>query len=267
VASADRQATFAAALLDPRQPAPAGVVGPDGDPCPKRFAVYRNNVVVGLIEILRATYPAARRLVGTEFFDAMAGVHVRQQPPCSPVLLEYGGDFPAFIERFAPAQSLPYLADVARLEWAWAEAYHAAEARALSAHSFSPLAPDQYAGLCLQLHPSLRIVRSEFPVFTLWRLNVRDGEPCEVELDATAETALIVRPEAIVEVRTLPPGAADFIDALGAHRTVAEAAEIAVARDARFDLASNIAGLIDAGALCGYQTNTGIRFDANGIRP
>jgi hypothetical protein len=68
--SVDRQKEFAAALLDPERTAPAGVVGPDGDPCPKRFAVYRNNVVVVLIEILRAAYPAVRRLVGDEFFDA-----------------------------------------------------------------------------------------------------------------------------------------------------------------------------------------------------
>lgn len=91
--SADRQREFAAALLDPERPTPSGIIGPDGDVCPKRFAVYRNNVVVGLTEILKAAYPAARRLVGEEFFDAMAGIYVRAEPPRSPILLEYGGLF------------------------------------------------------------------------------------------------------------------------------------------------------------------------------
>ena len=73
VLSADRQREFAAALLDPERPTPSGIIGPDGDVCPRRFAVYRNNVVVGLTEILKAAYPAVRRLVGEEFFDANGG--------------------------------------------------------------------------------------------------------------------------------------------------------------------------------------------------
>ncbi|MGE0294254.1 MAG: DUF2063 domain-containing protein [Hyphomonadaceae bacterium] len=265
VLSVDREREFAAALLDPERPAPAGIVGPDGEPCPKRFAVYRNNVVVGLIEILRAAYPAVRRLVGDEFFDAMAGVHVRIEPPRSSILLEYGGRFPAFIETFPPASGLPYLADVARLEWAWVEAYHAEEACALTASSFSDVPVEEYPGLRLQLHPTLRIVRSAMPVFTIWRLNVRGGEAGEVNFDQEGETALVLRPEAVVEVRTLPPGAADFIDALGAGHPVVEAAELATECDGRFDLSANIAGLIEAGALCACQTSSGIRLEAKGV--
>lgn len=263
--SADRQQEFAAALLDPEQPAPAGIVGPDGDPCPKRFAVYRNNVVVGLIEILRAAYPAVRRLVGDEFFDAMAGVHVRLEPPRSPILLEYGKHFPAFIETFRPASSLPYLADVARVEWAWVEAYHAEEACALTASSFNDVPAGEYPGLRLQLHPSVRVVRSAMPALTIWNMNVRDDDSGEIEFDGEGETALVARPDAVVEVRSLPPGAADFIDAIGAGHMVQEAAELAGECDGRFVLSSTIAGLIAAGALCGYQTHSGARFEAKGV--
>lgn len=263
--SADRQQEFAAALFDPERPVPVGIVGPDAEPCPKRFAVYRNNVVVGLIEILRAAYPAVRRLVGDEFFDAMAGIHVRIEPPRSPVLLEYGGRFPAFIETFRPASTLPYLADVARLEWAWVEAYHAQEACALTASSFSDVPIEEYPSLRLQLHPSVHIVRSALPAFTIWRLNVRDGEAGEIPFDGEGENALVVRPEAVVEVRSLPPGAADFIDALGAGHTVAQAAELAGECDGRFDLSTNIAGLIEAKALCAYQMRSGLRFEAKGV--
>ncbi|ABE65206.1 conserved hypothetical protein (plasmid) [Nitrobacter hamburgensis X14] len=263
--SVDRQKEFAAALLDPEQPAPTGVVGPDGDPCPKRFAVYRNNVVVGLIEILRAVYPAVRRLVGDEFFDAMAGVHVRIEPPRSPILVEYGGRFPAFIETFRLASSLPYLADVARIEWAWAEAYHARDACALTASSFSEVPIDQYPSLRLQLHPSVRVVRSAMPALTIWNMNVRDSDSGEVVFDGEGETALVARPDAVVQVRSLSPGAPDFIDAIGARHTVAKAAELAGECDGRFDLSSTIAGLIEAGALCAYQTHSGVRFEAKGV--
>lgn len=262
--SADRQREFAIALLDPERPPPSGIVGPDGDLCPKRFAVYRNNVVVGLAEILKAAYPAVRRLVGEEFFDAMAGIYVRAEPPLSPILLDYGGTFPAFIETFPPAASVPYLADVARIEWAWVFAYHAAEACPLGADSFANIPADELPGLRLLLHPSVQVCRSSMPALTIWRMNIGEGEPGGVTFDGEGEDTLVVRPDAIVETRSLPPGAADFIAALAAGHTVAEATELATACDRRFDLSANIAGLIEAGALFAYQTSTGICLDARG---
>src|SRR6516165_11874225 len=86
---AERQRGFASALLDPELPVPTGLVGPDGEPDPKRFAVYRNNVVVSLIEALEDAFPAVRRIVGADFFRAMARAHVMEEPPCSPILLDY----------------------------------------------------------------------------------------------------------------------------------------------------------------------------------
>ena len=53
---AERQRDFAAAVLDAALPMPAGLVGPDGEPSLKRFAVYRNNVVAGLTEALKDAF-------------------------------------------------------------------------------------------------------------------------------------------------------------------------------------------------------------------
>ncbi len=133
---AERQRGFAAALLDAALPMPQGLVGPDGEPSPKRFAVYRNNVVVGLTETLKDAFPAVRRIVGPEFFQAMARAYVVLEPPRSPILLDYGAGFPDFIGPFEPAAVLPYLADVARIERAWAEAYHAPEAPPIDPAAF-----------------------------------------------------------------------------------------------------------------------------------
>jgi hypothetical protein len=132
-----RQTAFARAVLDAAAPVPPGLIGPDGQPSATRFAVYRNNVVLGLIDALKAAFPVVCALVGEDFFAAMARAHAVETPPASPVMHDYGADFPAFIARFAPAASLPYLADVARLEWAWVEAYHAAEAWPLSPASIA----------------------------------------------------------------------------------------------------------------------------------
>ena len=107
---AERQGDFAAALLDPGRPMPIGLVGPDGEPSPKRFAVYRNNVVVGLMEALKDAFPAVHRIVGADFFRAMARAYARVEPPRSPIMLDYGAGFPDFVRQFEPAAVLPYLA-------------------------------------------------------------------------------------------------------------------------------------------------------------
>src|SRR5437016_589642 len=109
-------AAFAPALLDPARLAPQIVTGPNGKGPGKRYDVYRNNVTVSLIDALAAIYPAVQRITGTGFFRAMARFHVRGTPPSSPLLFEYGRDFPAFIEGYEYAQDMPWLGDTARIE-------------------------------------------------------------------------------------------------------------------------------------------------------
>ena len=110
------QAGFARALLDPEFAVPEGIIDPNGKPAPKRFSVYRNNVASGLIKALEASFPVIRKLVGDEFFAAMAVVFARAHPPRSRLLAQYGDAFPDFLSRFPPVSHLGYLADVARLE-------------------------------------------------------------------------------------------------------------------------------------------------------
>ncbi|HET7714088.1 MAG TPA: DNA-binding domain-containing protein [Bauldia sp.] len=249
---AETQAQFAAALLDPGVPIPAGVVGPDGRPSSRRFGVYRNNVVSALANAVTIGFPATRRIVGEEFFRAMARAYVLAEPPTSPVLLDYGRTFPDFIARFPPAASLPYLPDVARLERLWREAYHAEDAEPLPPAAIAVLSEAELPGLRFALHPSLRVLTSRHPALTIWRMNTSGAPVTPVDFSA-AEDALIVRPGAEVEVRVVPPGGTAFVTALAEGRTLLAAAETAQAADERFDLAGNIAGLFAAGAFCGIR--------------
>ena len=253
---AERQAGFAAAVLDASAPIPEGLVGPDGIPSARRFAVYRNNVIVGLSESMKITFPAVCRIVGEEFFLAMARAYVVAEPPRSPMLLEYGGGFPDFIERFPPAATLPYLADVARIECAWKEAFHAPEAAPLPPAALAAVPQERLAELKLHLHPSLRIVSSRYPALTIWRMNVDGGVPAPVDLEAGGEDALIVRPAANVDVRFVPPGGAAFVRRLGEGAPLGEAANAGLAASEEFDLSASLAGLISAGAFCGYDLET-----------
>ncbi|MGO9700540.1 MAG: putative DNA-binding domain-containing protein [Xanthobacteraceae bacterium] len=265
---ADRQREFAAALLDPALAAPPGLLGPDREPSPRRFAVYRNNVVAGLTKALAAAYPAVCRIVGEEFFRAMARVYVRFEPPASPVLLNYGAGFATFIAHFEPAGSLPYLPDVARIERGWTEAYHAPEAAALAPQAFAAVPNDRAAEIRLDLHPSLRVVRSAFPALTIWRMNVGDSVPGPVDLESGGEDVLVVRPAADVEVRSVPHGGAEFIASLANGQSLTEATMSAISADQSFDLSASLATLIGAGVFVGYSLVAAARRpEAEGHRP
>ncbi|WP_426412053.1 DNA-binding domain-containing protein [Bradyrhizobium ganzhouense] len=240
-------AAFAPPLLDPARDVPSAVTGRNGRPAGRRYDVYRNNVTVSLIEALAAIYPAVQRITGADFFRAMARFHVRSTPPTSPLLFDYGRDFPAFIETYEHARPLPWLADVARIERAWLDAYHAADAAPLAPAQLSAVAPDRLGDLVFMPHPAAQVVRSQFAAVTIFAAN-RDSAPVACIDAETPEDALITRAEFDVVVRHLPPGGAVFATSLMSGRPLGEAAGIALDASADFDLASNIAGLIEAGA-------------------
>jgi Family of unknown function (DUF6789) len=152
-----------------------------------------------------------------------------------------------------PAASLPYLPDVARLERAWSEAYHARDAAPLAAEVLADISSDRVANACFTAHPSLRVVASWFPALTIWRMNVDDGIPGPVDLGSGAEDALVMRPQAAMEVRSIPPGAAEFLTALADGRTLVDATRSAMNAAPYFDLSANIAALISAGAFVDYS--------------
>ena len=254
---AERQRDFAAGLRDAARPMPEGLVGPDGEPSPKRFAIYRNNVVIGLTETLKDAFPAVHRIVGTEFFQAMARAYVVLEPPRSPILLDYGAGFPDFIGEFEPAAGLPYLADVAHIERAWTESYHAPEASPIDPAALATAPPEQLPQIHLHLHPSTRLVRSQFPALTIWQMNVGDGVSAPVDLAAGGEHALVVRPLADVEVRLISRGSFNFVQALAGGASVLAATRVALAADCRFELTANLTDLMQVGAVVGYDLGQG----------
>ncbi len=242
---------FASALLDAEHPVPPGVTAHDAAVPARRFAVYRNNVVAGLGKALRRRYPVVERLVGEEFFAAMAREFVLQRPPRSPLLATYGDEFAAFIAAFEPARELPYLADVARLEAARTRAYHAEDATPICADQFATLDAELIEDVRIDLHPSAEVVRSPYPIVTIWAMNSGEQEPGPIE-DYRREDALVARPYLEVEVRSLPVGGAAFLLALASGLSLREAVEAGLADSQDFDLACNLAGLIGSGLARGF---------------
>ncbi|HEY0144608.1 MAG TPA: DNA-binding domain-containing protein [Methylovirgula sp.] len=240
-------AEFSPALINPERETPDAVTGPNGKLAIKRFNVYRNNVTVSLIDALASIYPAVQRITGVDFFRAMARFHIRATPPHSPLLFEYGRDFPAFIERYQYAQSLPYLGDVARVERAWLDAYHAADASPLAPEALAAVSPERLADVVFIPHPATRIVRSQFSAVTIFAANRTDG-PIGLIESAVPEDALITRPDLEVVVRHLPPGGAIFLTHLVAGETLGAAVAATLEIEPSFDIPASISGMIEAGA-------------------
>jgi hypothetical protein len=136
-----------------------------------RVSIQHNGFIGGEVSALRTRFPVVDQLVGTEFFRAMAAAYLTNAPPCSPVDLHFGDAFPAFIDAFAPAAPIPYLGDVARIELARGLAYHAADVAPLEAAALAALRSDRPGDMRVRLHPSVSVVVSRHPAFSIWRVN------------------------------------------------------------------------------------------------
>jgi hypothetical protein len=240
-------AAFSRALLDPDLVTPTSVAGPKSKAAVKRYNVYRNNVTVSLINALAAAFPATLRITGVDFFRALARFYVRATPPSSPLLFEYGRDFPDFIERYEYAQSVPWLADVARIERAWLDAYHAADVQPLMPHELAAIPSEQLPNIVLEPHPATRSIRSRFSAVTVFTASRSDGPASHAEV-VEPEDALVTRPALEVEVRRLPLGGAIFLNCLITAEPLGAAASAAFSENPSFDLPANIRGLLEAGA-------------------
>lgn len=239
------QEEFFGALLDPERITPNGLTTWNGSDATTRFAIYRNNVVASLIDALAKTCPVTLQLVGEEFFRGMARLFIAAQPPRSRVLAFFGEELPDFIEHFAPASSVPYLADVARLEFLRVRAFHAHDASQLPVQTIAQFLakPDELPGLVVELHPSLGLLRSQYAVVSLWGAHQGIAEISSVD-PFVGEDALIIRPQLEVEVLRLGSGAADFITHLAQGASLGSAATQASDVHADFNLTTTIGLLV-----------------------
>jgi len=246
------QADFAAALSAPGGACPAGLRTWNGSDPARRFGIHRNNVIVSRVEALADSFPVVQSLVGADFFQAMAREFVLLSPPRSPVLAGYGADFAEFVAAFAPVAALPYLADLARLEWLRVEAWHAADAAPLPPAELATLLDraESLPGTSFVLHPALRTLGSIHPVVSLWAAHQTDDPKAALQrIDlACGEAALLVRPALAVDVIPVAPGAAAFIARLQAGLPLGAAID-----GEPFDLPAALALLIRHGALAGIR--------------
>jgi len=236
-ALAELQAQMAAAVLAD-DPAVLPAIRDDGIAAEARMAIYRANTFVC-------------QLVGDRFFAAVAQAFVRAAPPASSCLADYGGGFPLFLAAFKPAEGLPYLPDMARLDWAVHRAFHARDATALDPARVAAVEPALHGGLRLIPHPACHLVTSRYPVDRIWRAHQGDGDLAAIDLTPDAHCSLLVdRQKGGIRLLVLGEGEYALLEALFAGVPLGEALAAALARDAALDLPGTLARHLQRGTFC-----------------
>ena len=240
------------ALLGRGDEAAAAAVAEDGLAAEARLGIYRHHVFTTLTAALAATFPVVCRLVDERFFGFAADRYIREEPPSSPCLFEYGATFAAFLGGFPPSRGLPYLADVARLEWAMNRALHAPDHAPLEADLLRARAAEMTGAEVFTLDPSLSLVASPWPVDRIWRVNQPGADDdATVDLSAGGVALEVRRLGDAVAFRGLDGGVFAFREALVEGRRVSEAVGRALAADEGFDLPGALGAILQEGLLIG----------------
>lgn len=237
------QQAFGRALLQAPDTTPAL----HGDPLELALRVHRNTTMKGLVDALAANYPTVAQLVGEEWFKGCALEFARANRARSPVLAEYGATFPSFLASFPPANELPYLADVARIDRMWIEAQFAQDAMALSSTRWAHLSADDLGRKRPIFHPAARFAWVRHSAASIWIHHRAAGSDSELTIADSEEGILLTRPALQIEHRIISRSAHQFLDCVTRGESLGTAAEAVLQMDADADIASLLATMLAAG--------------------
>lgn len=200
---------FASEVTGGGKLAPVGAVG-----------VYRRAYPARLTEALGETYERVWRVLGDDDFFAVCAAFIPTRPSASYNLSDYGADFPGFLESRPELAHAPFIGDLARLEWAFKELFHARDVAGLPP-----------AELARAATPASRLVFAEATavlalghrVHAVWTRDLADDSPLEPETWRGREDLFLYKKDGRVYSRLLTPGEAAALTALRAGRTLDEA--------------------------------------------
>lgn len=210
----------------------------------QRLQVYRNNMQSALIASLRSVYPVTERLVGEAFFDAAAHAYLKTNPSHSGNVQDYGGAFSQFLNGFGPAGSLPYLGDVAALEWRRLQTALAPPHTPMDLVALAAVPKELQPELHFRHQPAARAFCSHFPVLTIWEYCQSASPEQDLDVDLSGECVLFARPALDVYMRRLTPGEYAFLHHLCRGHTFEEACLEALKVEAGFDVERRFAELV-----------------------
>lgn len=240
----DLQKAFAGYLSGDDGAELARIVRGDSISAAARLRIHRHHVQQSLAVALAATFPTVQVLVGADFFGTMASAFIAGDLPIQPVLAEYGRAFPDFVAGYAQAQGLPYLADMARLDWALNVAFHSSDGPRLAAADLAGIASERVLGLTLDLAPGSALIQSAFPIDRIWRASLPGADGSQVDLAEGAVSLLVGRSGDDAAFLTLDAAEAAFVGAILGRTTLEAAGQAAFTVAPAFDLSASFGRLL-----------------------
>jgi hypothetical protein len=247
------QAGFAAALFNPAATREAPGIRAAGISPAVRLGFYRTNVFENYRKALAVTYPAVQTLIGSGLFDALAQDYTRRYSSRSGDVGAHGAHFAEFISRHPLARQLPYLADIARLEWCLEESFNEAESQPLSLSRLAAVAPEQCEQLRFMLAASTRLISSRYPIDRIWQICQPEhagGE--QIDLDAGGADLLVRREGYAVITEHLNTADLAMLTALSSGYNFAEAFDYARSMQAGFEPAAFLQRFLANGVLADF---------------
>jgi hypothetical protein len=231
------QESFVGALFDGSTEPLLAQIAANGLSVADRLDVYRNNLRAGFAKALAITFPVIERLVGAQYFRQLAEAFIHEHPSRAGNLHHIGAPFAGFLRKhFADTQYL-YLADTGDLEWAHEESLVAADEDAINPDSLRNIASSAYPNIRFNLHPAVRLVRSDYPIVRIWSANQLDSSADEIiDLDSGGDNVLVLRTPDGIEFHRMPSGEFAALRAISAGFPLGTALEAALSVDSAFDL-------------------------------
>jgi hypothetical protein len=220
--------------------------------------VYRNNYRGNLHDTLASVYPVLRQLVGEPFFRLLAKHFIEGHPSRSGNLHRYGSEMTEFLMHFENTQHLVYLPDMARLEWAYHQAYFADDVAAFDLTRVSGIAPESYTGMQWRLHPSSSLITSDYPVAAIWQAHQQDAATdFNIDLESGGDCLLVHRHGLSVDIVGIAPASLHWLAQLQRNINLGAATESTLSVHPDFDLATTLRHWLAQGVLIDFELSPG----------
>ncbi len=242
-----QQTDFYKALMNPLLPIVQTVQTHGGLCLEKRFAIYRNNVFVGMMDNLSSIYILTQKILKTEQFSFLLKAFIRKHPPRHPIMLLYGEEFPDFLAQQEGMH--PFIVNIAYMEWCVRQSQHARDATPISVHDLQNYSVQQQLNMRFQLHPSVHIISSAWNLFAYSDYTEFPDDFIHTLPEGTSKTYTIVitRPQLAVSVLSLAEDEGAFLKALTKNLTFGQAYEKIAADYPEFNLVNTLSLLVTKG--------------------
>lgn len=208
----------------PARPGAAPALNPQrGTPGDARLSVYADGYLARTREALAEVYEAVRRVVGEAAFDRLASAYAEEVPSRDYNLTLAGRHLPAVLERSPLRERLPFLPDLARLEWLVCLAFHAFDRPRLDPQRLAAVPPEQWDRLRLVFQPSLGVIRSAWPIGDIWAARRSPPGAIDIALEGRPQQLAVCRDGGEVVCRAIDRAQFEWLSRLMGGATLGEA--------------------------------------------